>query len=501
MTPAHLVAIDQGTTGSRVLCLDPEGEITGSGYVPHAQHYPRPGWVEHDPEEILVAVETAAAAALEEAGLQPAEIAGIGITNQRETVLLWDAHTGDPLDRAVVWQCRRTADQCGELRASGAEEWVRQRTGLVLDPYFSAAKIAWLLDQDPDRRRRAERGEILAGTIDSWLVWKLSGGAVHASDFTNASRTSLFSLDALDWDPELLDLFRVPRECLPRCVPSARPIATVQEGSLKGAPLTGIAGDQQAALFGHRCARTGQAKNTYGTGCFLLVHRGLEKPSLAGSGILTTVACGPRGEPAYAWEGSVFVAGAVVQWLRDELGILPTAAASEDLARTVEDSGGVVIVPAFTGLGAPYWDSSARGAVLGLTRGSGRAHLARAALESIALQTVDLVDAFGESGQSPALNALNVDGGATANSLLMQIQADLLGLPVLRAQRAETTALGAAYLAGIGAGLWPNIDSVPPGPAPDRFNPSLPELERSRQRERWRAAVAAVRTFGTGFAP
>ncbi|MCA1596692.1 MAG: glycerol kinase, partial [Chloroflexi bacterium] len=391
---------------------------------------------------------------------------------------------------------------------------VRTRAGLVLDPYFSAAKIAWLLDAEPGRRAAAEAGKLLAGTIDCWLAWKLSGGSVHVTDATNASRTSLMDLAKLDWDPMLLALFDVPRACLPRIVPSAGPIADLKEGPLRGVPLTGIAGDQQASLFGHRCCTVGECKNTYGTGCFLLRHTGpVLQPRR--DAILTTVACGPAGQPEYAWEGSVFMAGAVVQWLRDELGVLPTAAASEDLARQVPDTGGVTLVPAFTGLGAPYWDSEARGAILGLTRGSGQAHLARAALEAIAFQSVELdhammADSSGGASSTAFLNTasthiapgaagapLNVDGGATANSLLMQTQADLLGRTVLRARQAETTALGAAYLAGIGAGVWADIHDVPPGVPPDPFQPTISGIERSLRLDRWRRAVAATRQFGS----
>lgn len=496
--PSHILSIDQGTTGTTVLCLRPDGALAGRAYQPHAQHYPQPGWVEHDPIEIAGKVEAAAAEALDAAGIGAADLVAVGLTNQRETVMVWDPQTGLPLDRAIVWQCRRTAEECLRLRNEGWEEMVRERTGLLLDPYFSAAKIAWLLDRDPERRRDAEAGKLLAGTIDSWLAWRLSGGTAHVTDVTNASRMSLMNLSTFDWDPDLLRLFRVPRECLPRIIPSCGAIGAIRQGVLKGAVLTGMAGDQQAALFGHRCCNPGEAKNTYGTGCFLLVHTG---PSLRmrKDSILTTVACGPAGEPQYAWEGSVFVAGAVVQWLRDELGVIGASAEIEELARGAADSGGVVFVPAFTGLGAPHWDPQARGAILGLTRGTSRAQLARAALEAIAFQTVDLVTAL-ETEMPPgwSLPALNVDGGATTNRLLMQIQADLLDRPILRARQTETTALGAAYLAGIGAGVWSSVESIPPGPPPERIEPAMDSLERKAMLERWERAVGAVRQYGGG---
>jgi len=490
----YLLTIDQGTTGTTVLCIDSQGAIRGRAYAAHTQYYPRPGWVEHDPDEIMRAVETTAAGAMQSAGINPNDLIGVGIANQRETVALWDARTGAPVDRAIVWQCRRTTEVVSRMRDEGLEPQIRAKTGLLLDPYFSAAKISWLLDAAPGRREAAERGEILAGTIDSWLAWKLSGAAAHVTDTTNASRTSLMNLETGDWDDELLEWFRVPRACLPKILPSAGMIAPIRQGPLQGASITGMAGDQQAALFGHRCCSAGQAKNTYGTGCFLLVHTGPDL-RIRDDAILTTAACGRRGQKEYAWEGSVFAAGAVVQWLRDEVGIINTAGESEALARQVPDSGGVVMVPAFTGLGAPYWDPNARAAVLGLTRGSNRTHLARAALNSIALQTVDLVQAITADG-AIEIDALNVDGGATENDLLMQIQADLLNLPVLRAQQRETTALGAAFLAGIGAGHWSGIEEIPPAQPPDRFDPQMPEPERRAALDRWRSAVQAVRLFG-----
>ena len=499
MSPSrtHIVAIDQGTTGTTALCLDPEGRVCARGYQPFPQHYPQPGWVEHNPEDLIRSIEDAASQALTAAGIRPNEVAAVGIANQRETVVVWDAETGQAVDRAIVWQCRRTTSECARLRALGLESEIRERSGLLLDPYFSAAKIAWLLDAGPGRRNAAAEGKLLAGTVECWLTWRLTGRAVHAMDVTNASRTSLMNLRSRQWDDWLLETFRVPRKCLPAIVPSAGPVGVITEGVLAGAPITGMAGDQQAALFGHRCCSAGQAKNTYGTGCFLLVHTGNECQS-RDDGILTTAACGPAGEPQFAWEGSVFIAGAAIQWLRDELGVMAASFESEAMARSVPDSGGVVFVPAFTGLGAPHWDPDARGAIFGLTRGSNRDHLARAALEAMALQTADLVDALaaGASG-APAIRALNVDGGASANGLLMQIQADLLDLPVLRAAQLETTALGAGYLAGVGAGIWKDVHDIPPSELPHRFDPAMSPEQRESLRARWSRAVGAARQFGS----
>ncbi|MGH7268223.1 MAG: glycerol kinase GlpK, partial [Candidatus Rokuibacteriota bacterium] len=458
----YVLALDQGTTGSTALVVDAEGAVRARGYRELPQYFPRPGWVEHDPEEIWRTQLEAASAALAEAGVAPGELAAIGITNQRETTILWERKTGRPVHRAIVWQCRRSAPLCERMRADGLEPLVRQRTGLVCDAYFSGTKIAWLLDEDPALRPRAARGELAFGTVDAWLLWKLTGGRVHATDPSNASRTLCFDLDRLDWDAELTGYLRIPREVFPRVLPSAGVFGeTADLGALPaGIPVAGIAGDQQAALFGQGAVRPGDAKNTYGTGCFLLLHTG-GRPIRSSRGLLTTVAWslpGPGGPGvSYALEGAVFVAGAAVQWLRDGLGLIRTAAETDALARSVPDTAGVYLVPAFVGLGAPYWDMYARGTLVGLTRGTTRAHLARAALEAIAYQTRDVLDAMAEdAGRRPA--ELRVDGGATENDFLCQFQADVLDVPVLRPRVRETTALGAAYLAGLGVGLWRGPD-------------------------------------------
>ena len=439
----YVLALDQGTSGSTALVVDADGRVRARGYAELPQHYPRPGWVEHDPEEIWATVERAARAALDEARVSGGEVAALGITNQRETTVLWDRATGKPVHRAIVWQCRRTAPLCDRLRAEGLEPLVRARTGLVLDAYFSGTKIRWLLDEVPGLRGRAERGEVAFGTVDAWLVWKLTGGAVHVTDATNASRTLCLSLATGDWDDEMLEALGIPRAVLPAVGPSAGVVGeTVDLGWLpRGVPIAGIAGDQQAALFGQGCHRPGDAKNTYGTGCFLLLNTG-DRAVTSSRGLLTTIAwrLGPR--TTYALEGSVFVAGAAVQWLRDGLGLLRTAAESEALARSVGDTGGVYFVPAFVGLGAPYWDMYARGTIVGLTRGTTTAHLVRAALEAIAYQSRDVLEAM-TADAGLTVPALRVDGGAAANDFLCQFQADILGLPVVRPAVIETTALGA----------------------------------------------------------
>ncbi|HXG03216.1 MAG TPA: glycerol kinase GlpK [Candidatus Binatia bacterium] len=494
----YVLALDQGTSGSTALVVDVEGRVRARGYAELPQHYPRPGWVEHDPEEIWSTVERAARAALAEARVSGGEVAALGITNQRETTVLWDRATGKPVHRAIVWQCRRTAPLCDRLRAEGLEPLVRARTGLVLDAYFSGTKIRWLLDEVPGLRRRAERGEVAFGTVDAWLVWKLTGGAVHVTDATNASRTLCLSLATGDWDDEMLETLGIPRAVLPAVGPSAGVVGeTVDLGWLpRGVPIAGIAGDQQAALFGQGCHRPGDAKNTYGTGCFLLLNTG-DRAVTSSRGLLTTIAwrLGPR--PTYALEGSVFVAGAALQWLRDGLGLLRTAAESEALARSVSDTGGVYFVPAFVGLGAPYWDMYARGTIVGLTRGTTTAHLVRAALEAIAYQSRDVLEAM-TADAGLAVPALRVDGGAAANDFLCQFQADILGLPVVRPAVIETTALGAAHLAGLGAGLWPSLDGLRRGAAAERtFEPTMDGTARSGHYDGWRRAVERAR----GWAP
>ena len=482
-----VLALDQGTTGSTALVVHQDGRILGRGYREFTQYYPRPGWVEHDPDEIVRVSIDAMREAVAAAGERPA---ALGITNQRETVVLWDRRTLAPAAPAIVWQDRRTSARCRELRDAGLEPLLRERTGLVPDPYFSATKYEWLL-RDPALRRRAEGGELAAGTVESWLVARLTAGRVHASDHTNASRTLLYDLRRREWDDELLAIFGLPRDILPEIVPSSGVVGEMDAAHLGFAlPIAGLAGDQQAALFGQGCCETGLAKNTYGTGAFLLVYRGTSVPH-PGPGVLATAACGPRGEPAYALEGSVFVAGAAVQWLRDGLGLIARAEETDALARSVADTGGVHFVPAFVGLGTPHWEPEARGTITGLTRGTSRAQLVRAALEAIAFSSADLLAAMaGAEGLS--VPALRVDGGAAANDWLMQFQADVLGIPVERPDMVETTALGAAGLAGLAAGVWRGTDDFLAGRRFTRFEPRMDEAERRGRRDGWERAVAAA---------
>lgn len=492
----HILALDQGTSSSRALLFDETGEMVAQAQEPLTQHYPRPGWVEHDPEEIWQTQLDMARQVLARAGVGPAEVAAIGIANQRETALLWERASGAPLHRALVWQDRRTAGHCARLREEGCEDLVREKTGLLLDPYFSATKIAWLLDHVPGARGRAEKGELAAGTVDSWLVWKLSGGE-HLTDITNASRTLLLDLRRGTWDQELLDLFGIPPELLPRIAPSSGVVARTLPALLGASiPIAGMAGDQQAALFGQQCTRPGLAKNTYGTGCFLLRHTGTE-PIISHHRLLSTAAWQLEGKPPeYALEGSVFVGGAAIQWLRDGLGIIDSAPQVNELAASVPNSGGVVVVPAFAGLGAPHWDPEARGTIFGLTRGTTAAHLARATLEGIALQVADLLEAM-EADAGVGLSALRVDGGASASDLLMQMQADVLGIPVERPALTETTALGAAYLAGLGVGLWPEVAALAgQWRLERRFEPGMAAGAREALKERWHRALE--RSLGWG---
>jgi glycerol kinase len=490
-TRRHILALDQGTTGSTALVVDPDGRVLGRGYAELPQYFPQPGWVEHDPEEIWSTVERAARAALGEARVSGSEVAAVGITNQRETTVVWERATGRPIHRAIVWQCRRTAPLCDRLRADGVESLVRAKTGLILDAYFSGTKIRWLLDEVAGARGRAERGDLAFGTVDAWLIWKLTGGGVHATDATNASRTLCLDLRSGDWDDEMLQILKVPRRVLPAVSPSAGVLGeTIELGWLpRGVPIAGVAGDQQAALFGQACLTPGAAKNTYGTGCFMLLNTGAA-PVASSHGLVTTIAWRIGGRTTYALEGSVFIAGAAIQWLRDGLGILKNAAESQTLAESVPDTGGVYFVPAFVGLGAPHWDMYARGTVVGLTRGTTRAHLARAALESIAFQSRDVLEAMAaDAGIS--IEGLRVDGGAAANDFLCQFQADLLNVAVLRPRVIETTALGAAYLAGIGAGVWRSADEVGRRWALERrFEPRLDESTRATRYDGWRRAVA-----------
>jgi len=492
---SHVLAIDQGTTGTTVMIFDGAGQVRGRGYSEFRQYYPRPGWVEHDPEEIWRVTRRVIGVALRRARLAAADIKAIGITNQRETTVLWDRATGKPVHRAIVWQDRRTAPICDALKAQGAEATIRRKTGLVTDPYFSGTKLQWLFDNVKRARSHPER--LAFGTIDTWLIWKLTGGEAHVTDYTNASRTLLFNIHDLQWDPELLDLLRVPADILPQVVPSAG-VAAITDRRAFGAavPIAGIAGDQQAALYGQAGFKPGLVKNTYGTGCFLLMYTG-EQAVESQRGLLTTVACAADGRPAYAVEGSVFVAGAAVQWLRDGLGLLKQAKESEALARAVDSTLGVYLVPAFVGLGAPYWDAAARGALVGLTRGVTRAHVARAALEALAYQTRDVVDTMvAESGRP--LTGLRVDGGAAANNFLMQFQADILGVTVDRSKVVETTALGAALLAGVGVGVWkPDRDLERVRKTDRLFRPKMAPEQREALYHGWRRAVAAVRSLGS----
>jgi len=488
-TPCCIVALDQGTTSSRAIVFDRESHILAVAQREFTQHFPRPGWVEHDAEEIWRTQAAVAEEALSRAGLGAGDVAAVGIANQRETTILWERTSGRPLAPAIVWQDRRTAEACRRLRDEGLSEVVAARTGLVLDPYFSATKLAWLLDTLPGARARAEAGELCFGTVDTWLAYRLTGGQVHATDASNASRTLLFDLHRGAWDEELQSHLAIPAAVLPQVVDTGAllgPITTLP--ALAGVPLAAGVGDQQGALAGQACFTPGLAKNTYGTGCFLLVNTGSAAPR-SRHGLLTTVASRQKGVLTYALEGSAFVGGAAVQWLRDGLGIIAASSEVEALAASVPDSGDVVFVPAFAGLGAPHWDADARGTLVGLTRGSTRAHIARATLEAIAFQVADLADAVAADCGTP-LAELRVDGGAAANDLLLQIQADLLQRPVVRPRVIETTALGAAYFAGVASGFWPDLASVAEHWQIDRrFEPGIPPAEARRRRDRWNEAL------------
>jgi glycerol kinase len=489
-----VLAIDQGTTGSTALVISRDGQVLGRSYSEFTQHFPRPGWVEHDALELWEVTRRVAKEALSRASGEAA-VWGIGITNQRETVVLWDRETLEPIHRAIVWQDRRTAPLCAELRARGREAEVRARTGLLLDPYFSGTKLTWLFREHPELRARAEAGEIAAGTVDSWLLARLTGGAVHATDHTNASRTLLYNLETQGWDPALLSLLEVPDGILPDVRPSAGVFGTaVGEALGVELPVGGVAGDQQSALFGQGCWEPGLAKNTYGTGAFLLLHTG-EKRVPSASGLLTTMACDAGGGPAYALEGSIFIAGAALQWLRDGLGILESASDSEALARSLASNEGVYFVPAFVGLGAPHWDPEARGTIVGLTRGNTRAHLARAALEAMAYSTGDVLRSMeADSGVEPL--ELRVDGGAAQNDWLMAFQADILGIPVRRPGLVETTALGAAGLAGLATGVWGDgVEFLGALGDPSTFTPTMAEEDRRMALSGWKRAVGTARTW------
>ena len=493
-----ILALDQGTTSSRAIAFGRDGRILSTAQQEFRQIFPQPGWVEHDALEIWRTQRDVASQAIAAAALPPSGIGAIGITNQRETTVLWERATGRPVANAIVWQDRRTASRCDALRQAGHEALFARKTGLLLDAYFSGTKLAWLLDNVAGARARAERGELAFGTIDSWLAWQLSNGAAHVTDASNASRTLLFNIHTLDWDDELLRILDVPRAVLPRVVASSGKVAsTACEGLPGGIPIAGIAGDQQAALFGQACYRAGMAKNTYGTGCFLLMNTGA-RPAASRNRLLATVAWKRGGSTAYALEGSVFIAGAAIQWLRDGLGIIERSSDVEALAASVPDSGGAFFVPALSGLGAPYWDPRARGTLVGITRGTNRAHIARAALEAIAFQSAELIEAMA-ADSGIALKELRVDGGATANNLLMQMQADLLGVPVVRPKVTETTALGAAYLAGLACGFWKDEAEIASLWSRDRvFEPMLSRAAAAERLGEWKRAVERSRDWAPG---
>ncbi|NPV88195.1 glycerol kinase GlpK [Coprothermobacteraceae bacterium] len=484
-----VLALDQGTTSSRAGVFDSEGRLVSLAQKEFPQIYPRPGWVEHNPEDIWNSQLAVAKEAIAKAGITPEELAAVGLTNQRETTILWEKATGRPVYNAIVWQCRRTAALCDELKARGWSEVIREKTGLVIDAYFSGTKIKWLLDNVPGARERSEKGELLFGTVDTYLIWRLSGGRIHATDVSNASRTMIFNIHSLSWDEEILRELGIPMSMLPQVRPSSF-IFGYTDPEVFGArvPIAGVAGDQQAALFGQACFEPGTAKNTYGTGCFMLMNTG-ERPVPSSSGLLTTVAFGINDKTYYALEGSIFVTGAAVQWLRDGLGLIGSSRDVESLARQVDDSGGVYFVPAFVGLGAPYWDMYARGLLIGLTRGTTAAHVARATEEAIAYQTRDVLEAM-EQDAGIRLAVLKVDGGAVVDDLLMQIQADVLGVPVQRPVINEITALGAAYLAGLAVGVWQDLDDVSARWQLDRvFEPSITALKREEMYAGWKKAV------------
>ena len=488
----YIIALDQGTTSSRSIIFDSKGNIVSLAQYPFTQIYPKPGWVEHDPMEIWSSQYGVMMEAVAQSGVSAEEIAGIGITNQRETTVVWDRQTSEPVYNAIVWQDRRTADYCDALRERGLTERIREKTGLILDAYFSATKIRWILDNVPGAHARAERGELCFGTVDSWLAWRLSGGRLHITDVSNASRTMLFDIHTLDWDDELLDLFDIPRSMLPEVVPTSAVYGTTDCPQVPvPIPIASLAGDQQAALFGQTCFAPGEAKNTYGTGCFLLMNTGTDIFQ-SKNGLVTTMAASADGTARYALEGSVFIGGAVIQWIRDELHLIHEAADSEYFATRLEDNGGVYVVPAFTGLGAPYWDMYARGAIMGLTRGCNRKHIIRAALESIAYQSRDVLVAM-ERDTDIRLQELRVDGGASANNFLMQFQSDIIHTTIRRPMIRETTALGAAYLAGLATGVWNDLDEIREQWTLDKlYTPQMSEEARERNLRGWDKAIGRV---------
>ncbi|WP_117235232.1 glycerol kinase GlpK [Vibrio maerlii] len=492
----YIVALDQGTTSSRAVILDHDANIVSVAQRESTQIYPKAGWVEQDPLEIYAAQSSTLVEVLAKSEIRSDEVCAIGITNQRETTIVWNKETGKPVYNAIVWQCRRTAAICEELKTRGLDEYVRENTGLLLDPYFSGTKIKWILDNVEGAREDAEAGKLLFGTVDTWLVWKMTQGRIHVTDYTNASRTMLFNINEMKWDQRLLDELGIPMSMMPEVKRSSEVYGETNIGGKGGTriPIAGIAGDQQAALFGQMCVEPGQAKNTYGTGCFLLMNTGQEKVTST-HGLLTTLSCGPEGQPAYALEGAVFMGGASIQWLRDELGLLNDAKDSEYFATKVDSSNGVYVVPAFTGLGAPYWDAYARGTIVGLTRGASSNHIIRATLEGIAYQTRDVLDAM-QADSGIQLSALRVDGGAVANNFLMQFQSDVLDTEVHRPKITEVTALGAAYLAGIAVGFWDSLDELKGKAEIDRsFIPHHDEEKRNRRYRGWKRAVKCAQTW------
>jgi glycerol kinase len=484
----YILALDQGTTSSRAIIFDQLGNVISVAQKEFPQIFPKSGWVEHNPWDIWNSQREVMIEAIEKAKIKPKEISTIGVTNQRETTIVWDKHTGQPIYNAIVWQCRRTADYCEELKRNGLSEVIKEKTGLVIDAYFSGPKIKWILDNVPEAREKAEEGRLLFGTVDTWLIWNLTGGKVHATDYTNASRTMLFNIKNLDWDDELLEIMNIPRSMLPKTFPSSYFYGVCNIFDGVEIPITGIAGDQQAALFGQCGFEEGVVKNTYGTGCFILLNTG-ENIKYSSKGLITTIAYGIGEKVNYALEGSIFIAGAVIQWLRDNLGLIKSSSESEILAKMVEDNGGVYFVPAFVGLGAPYWDMFARGLIIGLTRGTKKEHLVRAALESIAYQTNDVVELM-EQETGIKIKELRVDGGASANNFLMQFQSDISNLKVIRPYITETTSLGAAFLAGLGVGIWKDLDEIKRIWKEEKvFTPCMPEEKRRYYLSKWKEAV------------
>lgn len=485
----YVMALDAGTTSNRCILFDKKGKICSVAQKEFTQYFPKPGWVEHDANEIWSSQLGVAVEAMSKIGACAEDIAAIGITNQRETVIVWDKKTGEPIYQAIVWQCRRTAEYCDELKEKGYTEMFREKTGLIIDAYFSGTKIKWILEHVEGARERAEKGELLFGTVETWLIWKLTKGAVHVTDYSNASRTLLFNINTLQWDQEILDIMGIPKSMLPKAMPSSYVYGYADASYFGGKiPIAGAAGDQQSALFGQTCFHAGEAKNTYGTGCFLLMNTG-EQPVFSENGLVTTIAWGLEGKVYYALEGSIFVAGAAIQWLRDEMRLIDSAMDSEYMAKKVKDTNGCYVVPAFTGLGAPYWDQYARGTIVGLTRGVNKYHIIRATLESLAYQVNDVLEAM-SADSGIELSALKVDGGASANDFLMQTQADIINAPVKRPRCIETTAMGAAYLAGLAVGYWKNKEEVLDNWAIDEiFDPQIREDERRKRIKGWKKAV------------